>query len=64
MVKRGDMLMKKKQKKIGRPCPVLYHMYLYTAALILRIHGVRLKIDRSGIKDMRGPALILAPHIS
>lgn len=64
MVRRGDMLMKKKQKKIGRPCPVLYHMYLYTAALILRIHGVRLKIDRSGIKDMRGPALILAPHIS
>lgn len=53
----------KKRKKIGRPAPWLY----WPAVCIMRlIYGIkyRLKIDRSGIKGMKGPALVLCPHVS
>ncbi|MBO4769504.1 MAG: 1-acyl-sn-glycerol-3-phosphate acyltransferase [Clostridia bacterium] len=53
----------KKKKKIGRPAPWLY----WPAVFIMRlIYGIkyRLKIDRSGIKGMKGPALVLCPHVS
>lgn len=56
--------MKKKQKRIGKPSWLLYSLYIYISALIFRIRGVRLNIDRSGLADLKGPALILCPHIS
>ncbi len=53
-----------KSKKIGRPLPVLYQLYIAAAVAICRLRGVKIITDRSGVSDIRGPALILSPHIS
>ncbi len=55
---------KNKSKKMGKPAWGLYHIYLYISALIFRIKGVHMKIDRTGIRDIEEPSLVLAPHIS
>lgn len=55
---------KNNSKKQGRPTPIIYHIYLYISALIFKLKGIHMTIDRSGIKGIEGPALILAPHIS
>lgn len=52
------------KKRIGRPVAVLYQIYALVSAAVIRLGGVKLKFDRSGIKDIKGPALVLCPHIS
>lgn len=54
---------KKQTKQIGRPNPFLYYPLLYIAGLWFRLRlGVR--IDRSALQNLQGPALFLCPHIS
>lgn len=52
-----------KKKRIGRP-----NLFIYYAACVLAAPFYKTKynisVDRSGIKDIKGPALVLAPHIS
>ncbi|MCD8107160.1 MAG: 1-acyl-sn-glycerol-3-phosphate acyltransferase [Oscillospiraceae bacterium] len=55
---------KNKSKKMGKPAWGIYHIYLYISALIMRIRGVHMKIDRTGIRGIEEPSLVLAPHIS
>lgn len=55
---------KRRTKKIGRPILLLYQMYALISAAAIRLGGVKLKIDRSGIEDIEGPALVLCPHVS
>ena len=55
---------KNSSKRIGKPTWGIYHIYLYISALVFRIMGVHLKIDRVGIDEIKEPALVLAPHIS
>lgn len=55
---------KGKSKKVGRPVPFLYHIYVLISVAAMRLSGVCLRTDRSGIKGIKGPALLLCPHIS
>lgn len=57
---------KKRRKKIGKPNRVLYFLGFGILLLYFRIFvGTRFKFDRSGLSDLKkGPALIIAPHIS
>ncbi|MCD7823218.1 MAG: 1-acyl-sn-glycerol-3-phosphate acyltransferase [Oscillospiraceae bacterium] len=55
---------KNKSKKLGKPTWGIYNIYLYISALIMKIRGVNLTIDRTGILEIEEPSLILAPHIS
>lgn len=53
----------KKKHKIGRPNPILYLLTLIVMRPYYALrYGVR--IDRSAVKDIQGPAIVLAPHIS
>ena len=54
------------KKKIGRPNRLLYFLGFGVLRLYFRIFvGTRFRFDRSGLSDLkRGPALIIAPHIS
>lgn len=53
----------KKKHKIGRPNPILYLLTLIVMRPYYALrYGVR--IDRSAVKNIRGPAIVLAPHIS
>ena len=55
--------MKKRKKKLGRPNPIL----LFLAYIILTPYykiKYHLSIDRRALRGIKGPALILAPHIS
>ncbi|MBQ8175102.1 MAG: 1-acyl-sn-glycerol-3-phosphate acyltransferase [Clostridia bacterium] len=54
---------KKKQKKIGRINPVLY-WFVYHILYPLYRHRYGLTIDRSGIADLKEPALVVASHTS
>lgn len=53
----------KKQKAIGRPNRVLYWLMYHILYPLYRIR-YGLTIDRSGLCDLRGPALVVAPHTS
>lgn len=54
---------KKQQKKIRRPNPFLYYSLCFFAGLYFRLRlGTR--FDKRAIKDAKGPALFLCPHIS
>ncbi|MCC8196343.1 MAG: 1-acyl-sn-glycerol-3-phosphate acyltransferase [Ruminococcus sp.] len=55
---------KNKSKKLGKPTWGIYHIYLWISALIFKIKGVHLTIDRTGLDGIKEPSLILAPHIS
>ncbi|MCD8007217.1 MAG: 1-acyl-sn-glycerol-3-phosphate acyltransferase [Oscillospiraceae bacterium] len=55
---------KNKSKKLGKPAWGLYHIYLYISALVMKIRGVHMTIDRTAIREIEEPSLILAPHIS
>lgn len=57
------MSSKKKQKKIGRINPVLYWFVYHILYPIYRLR-YGLTVDRRGIADMKGPALVVAPHTS
>ena len=54
---------KKKQKQIGRPRPFLYYLLLYVAAPLFKLL-CRVKIDRTALQNLKGPAFIVCPHIS
>lgn len=54
---------KRKKNSIGKPNPFLYYPLVYIAGLYFKIRlGVH--IDKSSIKNLKGPALFLCPHIS
>ncbi len=53
-----------KNKRVGRPAPILYQLFMIICAATIRLRGVKIRVDRSGIRDIKGPALVLAPHIS
>lgn len=53
-----------RSRKIGRPIPVLYHAYVLISVLAMRLRGVRISFDRSGLAGITGPALLVCPHIS
>ncbi len=51
------------RKNIGRPNPILYYAAYALAYPYYRIkYGI--SVDRSGLRDIKGPALVLSPHIS
>lgn len=53
----------KKKQRIGRPNPFLYLLALLILRPYYRLrYGVR--VDNSAVRGLRGPAIILAPHIS
>lgn len=54
----------KSTKKLGRPMPVIYHLFFWLSAMYIRLRGVKITVDRSGLKGLKGPALLLCPHIS
>ncbi len=54
---------KKTKKKIGRPNPFVYYLAYCLAAPYYKLK-YRVSVDRSGLKDIKGPALVLCPHIS
>lgn len=54
---------KKPAKKFQKPNPYLYDLLVRLAGMIFKFK-FNVKIDRSGLKDLKGPALIICPHIS
>ena len=58
--------MAKPKKKIGRPNRILYYLGFGVVRAYFRILvGTKFSFDRSGLADLKkGPALIIAPHIS
>lgn len=54
---------KKQQKKIRRPNPFLYYPLLFLAGLYFKFK-LKVTYDRTGLKDLKGPALFICPHIS
>lgn len=53
----------KKKQKIGRPNPFLYLLALVILRPYYRLrYGVR--VDNTAVRGLRGPAIVLAPHIS
>lgn len=54
---------KKKKKTFQKPPRLLYSAAFLLMKLVYRVrYGVT--VDRSGVADLKGPALVLAPHIS
>ncbi len=53
-----------KKKKIGVINPILYHIGCAFCRLNYFLRGIKIKINRSGLADLKGPALVLAPHTS
>lgn len=47
----------------GRPIAVLYHLYILISVAIMRLKGVKI-VNKSEVKGIKGPAIVLAPHIS
>lgn len=57
------MTQKKKEKKVGKPNALLYYLLcLILGPLFRLLLGVH--YDRTAIREMKGPALIVCPHIS
>ena len=56
--------MKKKKKKIGKINPIIYHIGALYCRINYFLKGIRINIDKSGVKDLKGPCLVLAPHTS
>ncbi len=54
---------KKTAKPIGKPNPFLYYLLAYVAGTVFRLI-CRVKIDRSALQNLKGPAFIVCPHIS
>ena len=54
---------KKNVKPIGKPNPFLYYLLAYVAGPIFRL-VCRVKIDRSALQNIQGPAFFICPHIS
>lgn len=54
---------KSKKNVIGKPPALIYYPAAAILSLIYRIK-YRLTVDRSALKGVKGPALILAPHVS
>ncbi len=54
---------KKNAKTIGKPNPFLYYLLAYVAGTLFRLI-CRVRIDRSALQNLQGPAFIVCPHIS
>lgn len=54
---------KAKKTAIGKPPAVLWFLAWCAMSLTFRLR-YRVSIDRSAIKGVRGPAIVLAPHVS
>lgn len=54
---------KKTAKPIGKPNPFLYYLLAYVAGTVFRLI-CRVRIDRSALQNLKGPAFIVCPHIS
>lgn len=54
---------KKTTKPIGKPDPFLYYLLAYIAGPVFRLL-YRVKIDRSALQNIQGPAFFICPHIS
>lgn len=54
---------KKSKKKIGKPPALIYSVAFFFVNIVYRIK-YRISIDRSGLKGIKGPALVIAPHVS
>ena len=52
-----------KQKKIKKPNRIIYFILYHLISLFLRIK-CKATFDRSGLEGLKGPALVLCPHIS
>lgn len=53
----------KKKTKIKKPCPVLFFLCYLLVAPILKLK-CNVTYDKSGLAGLKGPALILCPHVS
>ena len=54
---------KKKKNQIGKPPAVLW-FFGYCAMKVVYSLKYRVRVDRSAVRGVKGPALILAPHVS
>ena len=54
---------KKNAKQIGKPNPFIYYPLAYVAGTLFK-WLCRVKIDRSSLQNIQGPAFIVCPHIS
>ncbi len=54
---------KSKKKKFPSPAPWLYYPAAAIVSLFMRIR-YRVTVDKSGVRDIKGPALVLANHLS
>ena len=54
---------KKSKKKIGKVNPILY-AFVYAALKRKYTKKYNIKYDKSAVKDIKGPAIILATHTS
>ncbi len=54
---------KKKRRKFPPPAAILYYPAAVLVSLYMRIR-YRVTVDKSGIRDIKGPALVLANHLS
>ena len=50
-------------KKIRKPNPILFYLLCLLVGLFLKLR-LHVRYDRRAIKDVKGPALFLCPHIS
>lgn len=57
------MAEKKKKAVIKKPNPIIYFFAYCLVAPFLRLK-CKTAFDRSGLKDLKGPALVLCPHVS
>lgn len=53
-----------KKKKVGQPSKVVYAIAYLISKLIFAIKGIKLELDTSALSDLKGPAVIIAPHTS
>lgn len=54
---------RQKTKKVGKPAPVLYYLLCLLAGLYFRLR-LHTRYDRAAIRGLKGPALVICPHIA
>ncbi len=55
----------KKNKRIGTPHKIIYPLAVFFFRIYyILIKGVKMDVDKSGLEGIKGPALVLCPHVS
>ncbi len=55
---------KNKKKKVGKPSRIVYAIAYLVAKAMFALKGIKLELDTAALCDLKGPAVIIAPHTS